>query len=110
MQATEQRIAEFVHGCYQPQGDRFQLLQYLIAIDHEFGYIPPQAIDQLQADLGVSRAEINGLISFYAVLGSQPAAAYRVLISDNITDRFHGNNALLQKSSNWPSSCLSVWG
>ena len=42
------------------------------------------------------RTKIEGVAGFYAFLYTQPRGRYRVLFSDNITDRMLGNMALLE--------------
>ena len=75
-----------------PQRD---LLQILIAVQDHFGYIPAEAIDYLSLKLQLPHADIVGTASFYAHLYLQPCGEYRVLFSDNITDRMQGNAALI---------------
>lgn len=41
------------------------MLPLLHALQHEFGYVPKQAIQPIAHALNVSRAEVHGVISFY---------------------------------------------
>ena len=77
-----------------PQRD---LLQILVAVQDCHGYIHAEAIDYLSSRLQLPRAEIVGVASFYAHLYLQPRGEYRVLFSDNITDRMQGNVALMER-------------
>lgn len=79
------------------------LLQILIAVQHHYGYIHTDAIDHLSLQLQLPRAKIVGVASFYAHLCLQPKGEYRVLFSDNITDRMQGNMALMT------SMCQQLW-
>lgn len=76
---------------------RRDLLQILIAVQDHCGYIHAEAIDYLSSRLQLPRAEIVGMASFYAHLYLQPRGEYRVLFSDNITDRMQGNIALIRR-------------
>jgi [NiFe] hydrogenase diaphorase moiety large subunit len=79
------------------------LLQILIAAQDHYGYIHSDAIDHLSAALQLPRSKIEGVASFYSFLHLQPAGDYRVLFSDNITDRMSGSAALMD------SLCRQLW-
>src|SRR5208283_2551071 len=49
------------------------------------------------------RARVEGVASFYSFLHLAPAGRYRVLFSDNITDRMAGSEPLLNRL------CTSLW-
>ncbi len=79
------------------------LLQILIAAQEHFGYIHPDAIDYLEAQLQFPRSKIEGVAGFYSFLHLKPQGEYRVLFSDNITDRMLGNMDLME------SMCGQLW-
>lgn len=79
------------------------LLQILIAVQEKWRHIPAEVIDVLCVELDVPRAKIEGVASFYSFLHLQPCGEYRVLFSDNITDRMLGNQDLLD------SLCRQLW-
>jgi [NiFe] hydrogenase diaphorase moiety large subunit len=87
------------HYQYQPNN----LLQILIAAQEKWHHIPVEVIDILSAELELPRAKIEGVASFYSFLHLQPCGEYRVLFSDNITDRMLGNQDLLD------SLCRQLW-
>lgn len=68
----------------------------ILRVQEACDWIPPEAIDRLQASLGVPRTKIEGVAGFYAFLHLQPRGRYRVLFSDNITDRM-GQQALMDR-------------
>ncbi len=80
-----------------------QLLQVLIEAQAHYGYIHTSAIDYLSLQLQLPRAQIEGVASFYSFLYLQPHGDYRVLFSDNITDRMLGNMDLML------SLCKQLW-
>lgn len=41
------------------------LLPILHAVQHELGYVPPDAIPAIASALNLSRAEVHGVVSFY---------------------------------------------
>ncbi len=79
------------------------LLQILREAQEHFGYIHVEAIDHLCAELRLPRAKIEGVAGFYSFIYLQPQGEYRVLFSDNITDRMLGNMDLLERM------CSQLW-
>jgi len=71
------------------------VVQILREAQDHFGYIAPAAITYIAAALGLPRARVEGVAGFYSFLHTEPAGRYRVLFSDNITDRMLGNMELL---------------
>lgn len=78
-------------------------LQVLIDAQELLGWLPPETITHIAASLNLPRARIEGTASFYSFLHLKPAGEYRVLFSDNITDRMQGNMALLD------AMCHKLW-
>ncbi|HUW39117.1 MAG TPA: NAD(P)H-dependent oxidoreductase subunit E [Rhodocyclaceae bacterium] len=79
------------------------ILQMLREIQEACEWIPPEAIDGLQDTLHLPRTKIEGVAGFYAFLYMRPRGRYRVLFSDNITDRMLGNMELLRHM------CEQLW-
>jgi [NiFe] hydrogenase diaphorase moiety large subunit len=75
--------------------DPTHLLQILREIQEIQGWIAPEVVDALAERLRLPRARIEGVIGFYSFLHAEPAGQYRLLFSDNITDRMLGNQDLL---------------
>jgi len=55
------------------------------------GYLPPGALERISAALGVSIARVRGVVAFYSFLYAEPQGDYRLLFSDNVTDRMRGS-------------------
>ena len=83
--------------------DPFELLQVLREVQEACGWIPPEAIDCIQARLALPRAKILGVATFYSFLHIKPCGRYRILFSDNITDRMLGSAALMDRM------CRALW-
>jgi len=83
--------------------DATRLLQILREVQEQFGYIPHKAISRLAAKLIIPRARIESTASFYSFLHLKPHGEYRVLFSDNITDRMLGNQTLMELM------CQQLW-
>lgn len=79
------------------------MVQMLREVQEALDWIPPEAIDRMQTSLAVPRTKIEGVAGFYAFFYLQPQGRYRILFSDNITDRMLGSEALLQQL------CSNLW-
>ncbi|MEW5769182.1 MAG: NAD(P)H-dependent oxidoreductase subunit E [Pseudomonadota bacterium] len=71
------------------------LLQVLIDIQAAQHAITPAVAQQVADALGLPLARVMGVVGFYAFLSDVPQGKYRVLFSDNITDRMQGSQGLL---------------
>ncbi|OGS71285.1 MAG: NADP oxidoreductase [Gallionellales bacterium GWA2_60_142] len=90
------RMAELDQILERRDRDPGDLLQILREIQELRGYIDPATVTYLASQLGIPRARIEGVAGFYSFLHLQPHGEYRVLFSDNITDRMLGNQQLLE--------------
>jgi [NiFe] hydrogenase diaphorase moiety large subunit len=79
------------------------LLQILVEAQEIEGWLPPATLTRVAKRLGLPRARIVGVAGFYSFLHLKRAGRYRVLFSDNITDRMVGNLELLDRL------CSSLW-
>lgn len=70
------------------------LLPVLHAIQDTLGYIPPSCVPLLANELNRSRAEIHGVISFYAYFRQTPAAPVKLEICRAEACQAMGANAL----------------
>jgi [NiFe] hydrogenase diaphorase moiety large subunit len=80
-----------------------RLLQLLVDVQATFNFLPAAALEQLAEALGLPLARVRGTAGFYAFLSTEPRGQYRVLFSDNITDRMQGSEALLDRL------CHELW-
>ena len=72
-----------------------QLVQILRELQAELGWLPSGALSQVAQALDLSLAQVRGVAGFYRFLHTQPVGQYRLLFSDNITDRMLGSVALM---------------
>jgi [NiFe] hydrogenase diaphorase moiety large subunit len=76
------------------RNDPANLLQMLIGLQRTLRHVPDEAVDLLGAELGVSRAQIEGVVGFYSFLHRTPRGEFDLLISDNIVDRMQGSREI----------------
>ena len=83
--------------------DPTALVQILREVQEEFGYLPPPAAVVIARLLRIPYSRVTGVASFYSFLALQPRGNYRVLFSDNITDRMAGSEPLMD------ALCHRLW-
>jgi [NiFe] hydrogenase diaphorase moiety large subunit len=87
------------HWGHDPTG----LVQVLREVQEEFGCLPRPALALIARLLRIPYSRVTGVASFYSFLVVDPHGAYRVLFSDNITDRMAGSEALME------AMCHRLW-
>ncbi|MGB0128925.1 MAG: NAD(P)H-dependent oxidoreductase subunit E [Rhodocyclaceae bacterium] len=80
--------------------DPTRLVQILREVQEAADYLSPGAITRIAAAVGLPRARVEGVAGFYSFLHTRPAGRYRVLFSDNITDRMQGSQAVMDHMCN----------
>ena len=83
--------------------DASNLLQILRELQDCIGYLPADSITYLADKLAIPRVRIESVASFYSFLNLRPRGEYRVLFSDNITDRMLGSSELMRQM------CQQLW-
>ncbi|MCK6388529.1 MAG: NAD(P)H-dependent oxidoreductase subunit E [Zoogloea sp.] len=83
--------------------DPTRLLQILIDAQDIEGWLPAPLLTRIAGALVLPRARVEGVAGFYSFLHTRPVGRYRVLFSDNITDRMLGNAELLD------ALCRKLW-
>ncbi|MBM4783119.1 MAG: NADP oxidoreductase [Archangiaceae bacterium] len=74
------------------RGDPTRLVQILRDAQHACGnWLPARVLSEIARGLGLPRARVEGVAGFYAFLNLKPVGRFRVLVSDNVTDRFAGS-------------------
>jgi [NiFe] hydrogenase diaphorase moiety large subunit len=73
-----------------------RLVQVLRELQAELHWLPRAALSQVANALHLPLAHVEGVAGFYRVMHTQPVGQYRILFSDNITDRMLGSEALMQ--------------
>lgn len=87
VEAGERVIAEHVGG-------RGPLLPVLHALQHEFGYVDPEAVPLVARALNVSRADVHGVVTFYPDFRTTPPGATRVAVCRGEACQSVGGRAL----------------
>lgn len=73
------------------------LLQVLRQVQARFHHVPPWAIETLVKTWGLSYAAVRSVVSFYHFLSFEPRGHYTLYLSDSVTDRMLGSEAIIQR-------------
>jgi [NiFe] hydrogenase diaphorase moiety large subunit len=83
--------------------DATGLLQVLREVQEALNFVPPQALTLISRLLRQPLSRVRGIAGFYSFLSIEPWGRYRVLFSDNVTDRMQGSEQLLAEM------CHRLW-
>jgi [NiFe] hydrogenase diaphorase moiety large subunit len=75
--------------------DKHALVQVLREVQAPLGWLPRTSLAFIADELGLTLAHVEGVATFYRFFHTQPTGEYRVLFSDNVTDRMQGSVGLL---------------
>ncbi|MBI5717675.1 MAG: NAD(P)H-dependent oxidoreductase subunit E [Burkholderiales bacterium] len=71
------------------------LVQILREVQLQTGWLPRAQLGAIARELKLPLAHVEGVVGFYRFFHARPVGRYRVLFSDNITDRMLGSEALM---------------
>lgn len=80
-----------------------RLMQILRETQDVLGWLAPATLTAIAAGIGWPRSRVESTAGFYSFFHTEPLGRYRVLWSDNITDRMLGNMDLMQ------AMCRKLW-
>ena len=83
--------------------DGSRLVQILREAQDALGWLSPATLTRIAAGVGLPRASVESTAGFYAFFHTRPMGKYRVLFSDNVTDRMLGSPALMR------TLCEKLW-
>jgi [NiFe] hydrogenase diaphorase moiety large subunit len=83
--------------------DGTRLMQILRETQESLGWLSPATLSVIATGIDWPRAQVEGTASFYRFFHTQPLGQYRVLWSNNITDRMLGSRDLMQ------AMCRALW-
>lgn len=94
---SAQSAAELQSLLQRHGGEPHALVQILREFQAFAGWLPRPALLHVAKALNLTLAHVQGVADFYRFFHTEPVGAYRVLFSNNITDRMLGNEALLRQ-------------
>ncbi len=82
--------------CESFNNDRTRLLDVLLAVQKDAGYVSGEAMSRIAEVLDVPRVEVEGVVSFYAFLYSEPKGKVVIRLCDDVVDRIKGADRIAQ--------------
>ena len=79
------------------------LMTILRETQEALGWLSPETLSLIADAIGWPRVKVESTAGFYSFFHTQPMGQYRVLFSDNFTDRMQGSQALMQ------ALCKQLW-
>ncbi len=76
--------------------DRFRLMDILLDIQEEIGYIPEEFNQRIADQVGISKAELVETISFYHFFSNKPLGKYTVYLNKSVTAAMMGREKVRQ--------------
>ena len=77
--------------------DPLNLVQIVRETQAALGWLSRETQGEIAERLKIPVNRVDSVVTFYAFFYDKPRGAYRLLISDNVTDRMQGNQALLAR-------------
>ncbi|TKB73786.1 MAG: formate dehydrogenase [Nitrospira sp.] len=102
------RLAEALESCRPVPPDKPNILKTLLAVQAGLGYVPTSDLPQIAQVLGVTDAQVAGVLSYYSDLRTQPSSRHliRVCRGESCTAN-HGLRVLLAIQDH---VCVAVGG
>ena len=84
------RLAETLETCSPVSPGNPNILKALLAVQSARGYVPTNAIPQIAQVLGVTEAQVAGVLSYYSDLRTQPPGRHliRVCMGESCTANY----------------------
>ncbi len=90
--------AELVEAVLSRHGhDGTRLMHILRDVQDQLSWLSPQTITAIADGVGRPRAAVQSTAEFYTFFHTKPLGDYRILFSDNITDRMLGSRDLMAR-------------
>ena len=84
MKNYTQKVLEKFHH------DKSRLMDILIAVQSEYGYISPEVISVIAQDLNMSEVDVEQTISFYHFFNMKPAGKYSIYLNNSVVANMMG--------------------
>ena len=94
----EGKYDEFMQGLFKEyKQDKDNLIQMLNAVQEHYGYVPREAQEALSEYLGISMAEIYGVVTFYSRFSLEPQGKYKLSVCMGTACYVKGSQKILDR-------------
>ena len=88
MSRTREEVVTAI--CQAYDRDRSRLLDIARDVREQLGCVDSQVVDRISEELSIPRVEVEGLVSFYSFLYSEPQGQVRILLCNDVPDMMKG--------------------
>jgi [NiFe] hydrogenase diaphorase moiety large subunit len=88
MSRTREEVVTAI--CQAYDRDRSRLLDIARDVREQLGCVDSQAVDRISEELSIPRVEVEGLVSFYSFLYSEPQGQVRIRLCNDVPDMMKG--------------------
>ena len=74
------KLVEVLERCRPVPPARPNILKTLLAVQSALGYVPVNAVPQIAQTLGVTEAQVAGVVSYYSDLRTQPPGRHLIRV------------------------------
>ncbi|MBE9478259.1 MAG: NADH-quinone oxidoreductase subunit NuoE [Chloroflexi bacterium] len=93
---TEDDLARINEMAAEYRQRKWALIPLLQRIQDEFGYVPPQCIPAISEALGLFPSQVQGVVSFYAQLYTEPRGKHIVRVCRGTACHVRGAKTILK--------------
>ncbi|MBR6033811.1 MAG: NADH-quinone oxidoreductase subunit NuoE [Clostridia bacterium] len=94
----EKKYDEFMQGLFKEyKPDKDNLIQMLNEVQEHYGYVPRDAQEALSNFLGISMAEIYGVVTFYSRFSLEPQGKYKLSVCLGTACYVKGSQKILDR-------------
>ena len=94
----ERKYDEFIQGLFKEyKQDKDNLIQMLNEVQEHYGYVPKEAQEALSEYLGISMAEIYGVVTFYSRFSLEPQGKYKISVCMGTACYVKGSQKILDR-------------
>ncbi len=76
------------------KGDKTRLLDILRDVQSELGCVSDEAVEQIAKNLGISRVDVDGVVTYYHFFSKEPLGKYAVYLNNSVTANMNGRAAV----------------
>ncbi len=82
--------------CKHYGNDRTRMMDIVRAVQEKYGCVSSAALDLIAREVGTHRVEVEGVVSFYAFLSTEPKGKVVIRLCDDVIGRMHGCDRVAQ--------------
>ena len=80
--------------------DKTRLMDILLDIQAEFGFISDEAVSQISGMIGISQVDVEQTISFYHFFSKKPVGKYAIYLNDSVVANMMGREKVKEAFEN----------